>query len=194
MFFLVNLLVVLAITCAANFSILFIKETLGTGMAAIGHILSWTAAVSAVAFFPAGWLCDRVSPMTVSLWSIILLTVGALIAYFTVNDQNGYLIYSLLYAVPLAGWTLGAAATAMKLFPPEKFGQFSGGMNVFACGGLLVGNFAIGLLVDLVHGNYRIAFLWTVVLSAMAIVPMVMVIRGWKQLGGPDNYIAPLPR
>ena len=31
------------------------------------------------------------------------------------------------------------------------------------------------------------------VISASAILPMILVIRGWTQHGGHDNYVTPLP-
>ena len=192
-FFLVNLLVIAALNCAGNFTTLFIKETLGMDMGNMGHIFSWTAAISAVVFFPAGWLCDRISPMKVALGAILGLCVGSIWAYLAVNGRTSYLVYSLAFTLPLVAWTLGSAATAMRLFPAAKFGQFSGGLNVFGCGGMIFGNILIGLLMDLVHNNYRVAFLWTTVFAASAVIPMIRVIRGWKQHGGPENYVAPLP-
>lgn len=47
--------------------------------------------------------------------------------------------------------------------------------------------------MDLTHSNYRIAFLWTAVLTASAIFPMTLVIRCWKKHGY-DNFVAPLPK
>jgi maltose/moltooligosaccharide transporter len=192
-FFVANLLVLLALACAGNFTTLFIKESLGVDMGSMGHIFSWTGVLSAVVFFPVGWLCDRISPMGVALGAIIGLCLGSICAYTMVNTRNAYLVYSLLYTFPLAGWNIGYTATAMELFPPAKFGQFSGGLNVFGCGGLIFGNILIGILMDLAHNDYRLAFLWTALFSASAIIPMILVIRGWKQHGGPGNYVAPLP-
>lgn len=37
------------------------------------------------------------------------------------------------------------------------------------------------------------AYVWTAVVSASAIYPMILVIRGWKQHGGHENDVAPLP-
>ena len=96
-------------------------------------------------------------------------------------------------SLPGMAWGLCLSATSMKLFPAEKFGQFSSGLNVFSCGALIVGNFLVGVLMDLTHSNYRMAFLWTAAISVCAIFPMILVIRGWKQHGGHDNYVAPLP-
>jgi maltose/moltooligosaccharide transporter len=192
-FFLVNLLVIAALNCAGNFTTLFVKDTLGVDMGNLGHIFSWTAALSAIICFPLGWLCDRISPMKVTLGAIIGLGAGSLCAYATINGQTGYLVYSLLITIPWLAWTLGSAATAMKLFPAAQFGQFSGALNVFGCGGMIFGNILIGLLMDWVNNDYRIAFLWTVLFCAISIIPMLLVIRSWKQHGGPDNYIAPQP-
>jgi len=192
-FFLVYLLVIASLNCAGNFITLFASETLGLDMGGMGHIFAWTAAISLVFFYPLGWLCDRFSPMHVALGSIITLCLGAILAPIFVRSQNGFLVYSLAFSLPSVAWALSQRATSMKLFPAVKFGQFSSGLNVFGCGALIVGNILIGVLMDLSHSNYRIAFLWTAVISASAIYPMLLVIREWKKHGGHDNYVAPLP-
>ena len=192
-FFIAALLVTMATNCAGNFITLFARETLALNMGDMGHIFAWTAAISLVFFYPVGWLCDRFSPMHVALGAIISLCLGAILAHTFVHSQNGFLVYSLAFSLPSAAWGLGLKATSMKLFPAEKYGQFSSGLNVFGCGALIVGNFLVGALMDLTHSNYRMAFLWTAVISASAIFPMILVIRGWQQHGGHDNYVAPMP-
>ncbi len=193
MFFLVYLLVNVAINCAGGFTTLFMRETLNIHMDSMGHIYSWTAALSALVFFPAGWLCDRFSPMRVTLAAIAGLCLFPVLGYVAVYNENAYLAYSMLSTLPTVAWSLGSMATAMLLFPQEEFGQFSSGLNVFGCGGLIIGNFLIGVLMDLVHNDYRAAFLWTTVFAGIAIFPMLLVIRGWKLHGGPNNYVPPLP-
>jgi MFS-type transporter involved in bile tolerance (Atg22 family) len=149
--------------------------------------------VSLVFLYPIGWLCDRFSPMHVTLGSIICMCFGTSLAPIFIHGQTSFLVYSLVMTFPVMAWYLGQRAASMKLFPVEKFGQFSGGLNVFSCGALILGNIAIGVLMDVTHSNYRMAFLWTAVISATAIFPMILVIRGWKQHGGHENYVAPLP-
>ncbi len=82
-------------------------------------------------------------------------------------------------------------AVAMLLFPSEKFGQFSGAMNVFGCGGQIGGNLLIGFIIDYFHNDYRIALLWIAIFAGGAIIPMILVIRGWLAHGGPANYVPP---
>ncbi len=192
-FFIVYLLVTAALNCAGNFITLFARETLGLDMGGMGHIFAYTAAISIIFFYPLGWLCDRFSPMHVALGSICVLCLGAILAPIFVQSQNGFLVYSLSFSLPCVAWQLSQRATSMKLFPAGKFGQFSSGLNVFGCGALIVGNILIGVLMDLSHSNYRMAFLWTAVIAASAIFPMILVIRGWKKHGGHDSYAPPLP-
>ncbi|MBN8712277.1 MAG: MFS transporter [Verrucomicrobia bacterium] len=192
-FFFAYLLVMSATSCANSFSTLFMKESLGISMDGMGHIFSWTAALSAIVFFPVGWLCDRFSPLWITLGSVVGLSLLPLFGYFAVQTWHLYMIYSLLFTLPIVAWTLGSMATAMLLFPAIKFGQFSSGLNVFGCGGLIVGNYLIGTWIDTFHNDYRLAFLWTTILAGIAIFPMFLVIRHWKRQGGPNHYIAPLP-
>jgi len=192
-FFFMNVLVISALVCGGNFTTLFARETLHLGMDEMGRIYSWTAVFTIFTYFPIGWICDRVPPLHVTLVSILAISLGALAALFWVNTGTGYLVYSLISAVPMVGFGLGAMSGMMKLFPSSKFGQFSSGLNVFGCGALIAGNFFIGLLMDLVKNDYRIAFLWTALFAGAAALPMILVIRQWKQLGGKEGYVPPLP-
>ncbi len=192
-FFLTYLLVSMAINCANGFTTLFVKDTLGIEMTSLGQIFSWIAGLSAIIFFALGWLCDRLSPLWVTLASIIGLCLCPILGYVAVNSGRGYLVYCLIFSLPTSAWALGSMAAAMKLFPGEEFGQFFAGMNIFGCGGLIIGNLLIGALMDLVHNDYRMAFLWTTVVSGLAIFPMLRVIREWKRYGGPNRYVPPLP-
>jgi hypothetical protein len=60
-------------------------------------------------------------------------------------------------------------------------------------GGAIVGNYLIGRFIDFVGGNYRMLFVWNAFFCLLAIVPMLIAYRLWRQHGGPDHYIPPLP-
>ncbi len=159
----------------------------------MGKIFAWGSATSALVYFPIGWLCDRFTPLRVTLGALIGLTLISLSACFLVTDRGSFLTYTLIFAIPSVGWGLGSLAATMKLFPEEKFGQFSSGLNVFGCGAMILGNYLIGKFMDLIQSNYRLAFLWSACLFALAIYPMLLVYREWKKQGGPHHYKAPLP-
>ena len=192
-FFITCVLVILATNCAGPFSILFMRETLELTMDDMGKVFAWGAAASALAYFPMGWLCDRFTSISVMLLSLIVLVMISTMACFLVDSKVSLLIYTAFMAVPLVGWGLGSLATTMKLFPDEKFGQFSSALNVFGCGALILGNYLIGQFMDLVLSNYRMTFFWSAVFFALAIYPGLLVYRGWKSHGGPLDYVAPLP-
>ena len=192
-FFIVYVFVTLGSFCANSFTMLFNRETLGLSMDDMSRIFAWNTAVSAVVFFPVGWLCDKFSPLRVTLISLFGLILGPVWAYFWVTDKRTFLIYSLFSAVYATGWGLGFLATTMKLFPEDKFGQFSSGLSVFACGSIIIGNYLLGEFMDLVHSDYRMVFVWCAACMSMTVFPMILVYRGWKQHGGPHNYVPPLP-
>lgn len=192
-FFLAYLLVTAALNCAGNFITLFASNTLALDFSQMGHVFGMTAIISIIFSYPLGWLCDRFSPIHVAIGAICAILTGALLAFLFIGNATGFLIYSLTFSLPTMAWALAQRATSMKLFPLEYFGQFSSGLNVFGCGALIVGNLLIGVLMDATGSNYRVAFLWTVAISAVALVPMFRVLRGWQQHGGHDNYVPPLP-
>jgi predicted membrane channel-forming protein YqfA (hemolysin III family) len=129
----------------------------------------------------------------VTIGALVCLVLGSIAAFFLVTGKDSLLDYTVIFTLPSVGWALGSLAATMKLFPTERFGQFSSGLNVFACGGLILGNYLIGTLMDLTHSNYRMIFIWGAVLYALAIFPMFRVYRDWKRFGGPNNYVPPLP-
>lgn len=192
-FFIVNFLVMAAIGCANPFIVLFAKNTLSLEMASLGGVFSWTAALSALLYFPFGWLADRYSPIHVAIGALVGMTLIALSAPFWIHSSNSFLVYSLVAEIPLVAWRLGSIAVAMKIFPSEKFAQFSSGLNVFGCGALILGNWLIGILMDSFDSNYRYAFVWFGICCLLALPSMVLVLKGWRQHGGPGNYTAPLP-
>jgi maltose/moltooligosaccharide transporter len=192
-FFLVYVLVTLAISCAGPFAILFARETLGLDLGAMGRIFAWGAAATAIAYWPMGWLCDRFSSYSVILWALTGFVIGSVLAFCFVAGKESLFVYSILFTIPSVGWAMGAVAATMHLFPKERFGQFSSGLSVFSCGAIVVGNYLVGTLMDLVHSNYRVNYLWSAVLFALALPPMFAVWREWKRLGGAHGYVPPLP-
>ncbi len=192
-FFIVYVLTILGISCTDIFYSLFTRDALGLDMNEMGRVFACGYAVSAVIYPPMGWLCDRFSSLRVILGALIGLTTVATLACFLVHDRLTLLVYTGAVAIPSVGWALGWMATGMKLFPEKKFGQFFSALNVFGCGSLIVGPYLFGKGMDLIHSDYRMAFLWSAVLYAAAIYPMTRVYREWKRYGGPDRYVPPVP-
>jgi len=192
-FFITYVLALLGNGCASAFTMLFTSETLGLNMENMGTIFACVSITSAIAYFPLGWLCDKVSPLHVSIAAIIGQLLSALCFFFLVTDKTSYYVACLLFTIPGVAWGLGSQAMTMELFPEKKFGQFSSGLNVFGCGAMILGNYMIGQYMDLVHSNYRMTYIWSAAFAAASIFPMILVFRSWKEHGGPHHYVPPLP-
>ena len=190
---LIAYVLVTAVTAASPFGMLFMRQTLGFAMLDIGHIFAWGAAVSAVAFVPMGWLCDRISPIRVCVISLFIQLVVSALAYLFVDTRTSYLVYFIVSAIPGAGWAAGSLITMMKLYPKERFGEFSSALACFGTVSGILSNCVMGFFMDLAHSNYRMSFLWCAACFGLAIYPMMLVYRGWRLHGGPHNYLPPLP-
>jgi len=178
--------------CAAPFYLLFYRNTLGLKMDDMGEIFAVGGIVTAVSYLPVGWLCDKFSPFRVAIAAQGGMLLLAVLSFFFIRDRGTLQIFVVLTSINSVGWGLGSATMSMKLFPSAKFGQFFAATNIFGTGIAILGNFLIGLFMDLLGSNYRMAYLWAA-MGGLALIPLMLVYRGWKQHGGPQNYIAPLP-
>lgn len=190
--FIAWILWLLASGCSGPFLTLFARKSLNLSMEDIGRIFAWATLAGAIAYLPMGWVCDRFGAMWVALGGLVGALLVPALAYFLVHDRSGWLWYNLALAVPLVAWGLGMGVLNMELFPRERFGQLSAGMNVFGCGAFVFGNYLAGVFMDWTSSNYRMMFPWTVAFSLLSLVTMLMVYREWRKCGGPDHYVAPV--
>ncbi len=192
-FFITYVLMAAAAVSTNPFLVLYARDSLGLSMDDMGKIFAWGALASALAYFPVGLMCDRFNPMLVSLAALAGFAPVSALAYFLVHDRTTWLVYSIVAMIPSVGWGLGSMALSMALFPKKEFGQFSSGLNVFGCGGLILGNYLAGEFMDWTHSFYRLIFVWATICFILALIPMIGVYREWKRHGGPHHYVPPLP-
>jgi maltose/moltooligosaccharide transporter len=192
-FFIAWVLVTVAGGCSGPFMTLYTRNDLLLTMDEMGHYAAYTTILGIIMLVPAGWLCDRFSAMKVALICLCIMVVTPLLGYIFISSKHSYLTYALLSTIPGVFWGLSGVALSMSLFPDRVFGQFSAGMNVFGCGGLIFGNYLAGLFMDLVHSDFKMIFFWQLAFYLFALLPMFLVYRDWKRYGGAKNYVAPIP-
>lgn len=180
-------------SCCGSFMVIFPKHTLKISDQDLGQLWAYSGAFSALVCIVFGWIGDRFRPIKICMVGIAVTTIVSVCGFFLVKDRNSFLIYSLVATIPGVAWGIGWTAFGMALFPEKAYGQFSAGMNVFGCAGLLFGNTAAGYFMDLVDSHYEYAFLWSAAFYALALIPIIMVYRDWKRHGGPNNYVPPIP-
>jgi MFS family permease len=186
-------LIVAASTCSQPFSLLFVTHTLNIDMTSLGRIFAVGSAVNFVVLLPMGWVCDKFNSLRVAIIAMSLLVLLSVLSALFIHDRTTYVIFYFAGILPSVAWSIGSMAASMNLFPEKMFGEFSAALNVFGCGGLILGNFLMGEVIDLAQSNYRVTFVWSATLFALALYPLILVYRDWKKHGGEHNYIAPLP-
>lgn len=192
-----NLMLALVLTVFATsavnpFIVLFARNSLGLDMETIGKIFAWSYFAGALAYWPAGYLCDRVGSIPVWFWGLLAYAGALLGGYFWVHGGTGWLVFSLIVILPVAVMALALTACMLQLFAREKFAQFFSCLIVFGWGGgSIFGNYLAGWLVDLCRDDYRVIFLWAAICSLLAAGRMALTWREWRQHGGPDRYVAP---
>ena len=179
--------------CTNPFITLLMNETLKLNMGDMGTLFAVNAAVSVLVLYPVGWACDRFGPLQITIITLALQIAVSVGGFFLVNDKLSMTAYLVISAIPVVSWKLASFAVSVRIFPKAKFGQFASALNVFGTGAMVVGNMLIGALIDFFHNNYRIAFAWAGFFAVAALLCMLVVLRWYRRLGGPDNYLAPEP-
>ena len=193
-YFLAYAVVLFGSSPVGPFLTLFARHSLGLSLDQMGKVTAWATLASACLFVPVGRLCERFNPFAVGLASLALGAVVRVGAFFLVHGHASWLVYSIAVTVPNVAWNLAVLSSTMVLFPPEKFGQFSSGLNVVGYGGLVLSSSLVGGFMDLVHDDYRMALLLSFSGHALALIPLILVYRDWKRRGGPGGYVPPSPR
>lgn len=179
--------------CAYTFLIFFQTKTIGMSLEDLGKLTAVTSILSAIILLPIGWLCDKFSPFRIQfLCAIVGLTLPPLNFFFNVNEHT-LILFALLTLPQQVAAGLAGSAVIMELFPPQKFGQFFAAGNVFGMGIKILGAAAFGFFLDYMHNNYRMMYVWSFGWECIGFIFLCLFFREWKRLGGPQNYVPPLP-
>ena len=116
-----------------------------------------------------------------------------ILSFFFIKDKQTLIIFWLIGIVLNTPGALASATITMELYPAAKFAQFFAATNLFSCGISIVGNYLFGFFLDATHSNYRMIYLWNAAWGVPIYLMFLLVYRGWRRHGGPENYVPPLP-
>jgi len=190
-YFIVFMVSVIGNTGTKYFVTLFYQEQMKMSLQEIATLLNWSTGLSLAVLMLAGYLCRKFSPVRVFLGTMVCQIVIYFLSYFLVVDKPTVLIFTLLNIVPIVISQIAFNSTNMILFPKERFGQFSSGLNVFAMGCTIVASLMVGRLMDFSGHNYRLHYIMSGIGYLLALGPMILVYRGWLNHGGDQNYVPP---
>lgn len=185
------------------FAIVRNTKTLGISMADLGRLGVWTAAVSLLLQFPAGWVSDKWHPIRVYVVSHIVYIGGTLAAcvwIFKDFGPSGNLVY--LYWITLLFQPIYAIANAselpmyMRLLPKDRYGQFCSANAMIRAFAMIFGSTAAGFFIQSLEpyvglGRYNYIPVWTLAWQIAAAVLLILLYKQWKLYGGDHSYSPP---
>jgi MFS family permease len=170
------LLVFLALTASEltfmpfnTFSQLY-AESIGMDKATLGRLLALSYALSIGLSSVIGWLVDRYSAASVTVWSMALyLCVGAG-GFLAVHDRQSFAVVYVLHAVVAGTYYTASASLPMVLFPRARFLQFDGAKRFLFSTSNIVLSFLLGPLLDTTGHFYGLTLLVGGLLAGTSLV------------------------
>jgi maltose/moltooligosaccharide transporter len=195
---------------SGSYTLLYQTKYLGLDFAFIGKVSGICGLVGVALLYPAGILADRAHPLRVLLIATGLMAFMGPFSITFAMLKPGIVpewvpwIYVALSITSLPIYTLYSASelpALMKLFPMDRYGQFSSANALVRSSALIFGGVACGAFFDLartLHPNpefcYRFLPVWNFTFQAGSLLFTWLLYREWKKLGGKDNFIPPAPR
>jgi len=162
-----------------------VPHAVDTGISAMvaATIISIIGAASIIGRLSAGFISDKVGARPVLAVCLVLLTL-ALIWLLIVREIWALYVFALVF-----GFAFGGVVPLETLIPPELFGLkflgvIFGGLMVFTTIGVALGGPLGGYIFD-VTGSYSLAFLICVIISALAIMFSLILLKA-EAWGGDD--------
>lgn len=192
---------------AINIFLIFMALSIGLTMEEVGKVAGVAGIVGMVLMYPMGALVDRFHPLRVKLFAQVMFCLVCLLkCVFLFHDfprDVAFWIYAALAGLSIPILAANTAATLpmiMRIFPHERFGQFSAANAMCGAAGAIVGGLLAGLFLDLMKrlfsasGDYYYRFvpLWSLVFMLLASASCFLAYREWKRLGGDRSYQSPV--
>ncbi|XHR31127.1 MAG: MFS transporter [Chthoniobacteraceae bacterium] len=169
----------------------YFAQSVGMSMDTFGKLMAVAFLLSLIAAYPLGVLVDRFHPLQVSLVTLVIYTgVSLWGGFFSHNSLTLGIV--LVPQCFLAGvWLTATASLQQRLFPKNRFAQFSSAAGIVSSLGCIIISPIMGSILDYTGHTYRHIFLVSSVLSFAALLTGLIVYRRFLLLGGTTGYKAP---
>ncbi len=165
--------------------------SLGVSMDVYGKFLALTYLISLALAWPLGWAADRFHPLRVSIAALAGYFLVAAWGFFFATTQTGFLVAWVLHGVLSGTFMTSAASIGQRLYPHDKFAQFTSAAAILAAPANMAIAPLVGSVVDWTGRNYLYTFAAGWGLAGIGLFAAWHVHRRFMQLGGTKNYVAP---
>lgn len=173
------------------FQVPYAKQ-LNMNMDLFGKLTAVSYMVSLVAAYPIGYMVDKVHALRMGIATMVLYVASMIYGLAFVTDGWTFGVALVAHTVLSGAYFTSTASLAQSLFPRTTFGQFLSAAVLVQGVAKMIVNPALGKLIDLSGGNFKIAFLAGLILSFASIIFLVIVLLHYFKLGGREGkYVAP---
>lgn len=176
-----------------NIFSIFYAQSLKMDMHEYGLLITLTYAVSLVMSYFLGMLADRFHPLRTSLAAQVLYLVTMLAGWFTVTGDTSFGVLLVIHGIISGCFFTLSASLGQKLFPRELFAQFNSAFSMLLAISNVVLGPLFGWMLDQLARDYRYTFLFGAVLTALSVISLWKVFRGYLAYGGDAAYTPPDP-
>ncbi len=164
--------------------------TLGLSLQEFGEVKSWTFLVQIPAFLLVGFFVDRFHPTRVGIVGMLLTSVTYLGCFLYIRDADSLVLWLCLNQVATAIYLGAFMASAPRLLPRDRYGQFVGANLLFGIVSLIVAPLVVGELFELIR-DYRYLFIISGLFTTFGTLACYTLYRQWLKLGGDRDFTPP---
>jgi len=172
------------------FSIFFAKS-IHMSMDDYGKCNAVMYLISFLLSYPMGALADRIHPIRLSIVGLAAYGLICLWGGFFVRDTVTFVIALFACGIVVGIWLTTTASLPQRLLPADKFAEYFSASGIVNCLSQIVIGPVLGVFLDRCDHAYRYVFFVGAGLTALCLWACLVLQRRFKQLGGPDHYVAP---
>jgi maltose/moltooligosaccharide transporter len=117
-----------------------------------------------------GWLVDRYSAASVTVWTMGLYLCVACGGFLAVHDLPSFAVVYVLHVVVAGTYYTAAASLPMVLFPRARFLQFDGAKRFLFSTSNIALSFLLGPMLDSTRHDYGLTLLCGALLAGASLV------------------------
>lgn len=149
-----------------------------------GKIKGATMIIPVVLGYFVGMFADKLQPIRMYVPTYAFWGLTCFLSFFFVHDKTTYLVWMCITQLAIFANGVTYGALLPQIYPREKFGQFCAANQLLgSIGGFFV-PVPVGHLFDLLHSNYRFAYLYSACFLFGAAVLFMKVRRNFEKRHG----------
>jgi maltose/moltooligosaccharide transporter len=173
-----------------SFLVLYAKD-LKLSLASFGNIMALQNGVQIAIYLVMGPFVDRFHPVRAGILGFLLVICASFGGFLFIHSAGSFGIWVVITFTAVAIFQGATASLGPRLLPGSHYGQFNAASALVFHFGLMILTPVFGRISDH-YGNWTV-FPWLSTFAAAGGLILYMVYRDWKNRGGDEGYVPPLP-